>query len=231
MSIESTVFVVDNDISVRETLSRQIRGAGWQACCAASVEEFLAWPRTLRPCCLLVELRLPGPSGLELQQLVSDRVEMPVIFMSREADIPATVRAMKAGAIEFLTKPLAPAELFSAVAEALRISRSALSKCAQDQAFEQRLQSLSLREREVMQLVVTGRLNKQVAAQLGISEVTVKVHRGKMMRKMRAGSFADLVNMNLQLAPPLPGRCQPLLRSSAERTRGYRAPAAIQHPY
>jgi FixJ family two-component response regulator len=218
MSIECTVFVVDPDTSLRESLSRQIRGAGWQARFADSAQEFLAQPRLAQACCLLVELRLPGLSGLELQQRVLDRVEMPVIFMSREADIPATVRAMKAGASEFLTKPLGAAETVAAIADALQTSRSALRQRAQQQAFEQRLQSLSLREREVMQLVVTGHLNKQVAAHLGISEVTVKVHRGKMMRKMRADSFADLVNMTV-------------FRTSAERAREYHAAAAAQHPY
>ena len=216
MNIDPTVFVVDNDTAARELLAPQIRAAGWQPRFSASAEEFLTWPRLPAPCCLLVELQLPGMSGLELQRQVSNRVEMPVIFMSREPDIPATVRAIKAGAIEFLTKPLAVAGMLSVIRDALEISRSALNQSAQEQVFEQRFQSLSLREREVMQLVVNGHPNKQVAARLGISEVTVKVHRGKIMRKMRADSFAALVNMTL--------------RSSTGRTRGYHAPAAIQHP-
>jgi len=194
-----TVFIVDSDTSLREPLAAQFRGAGWQPRFASSAEEFLAQPRALAACCLLVELQLPGITGLDLQRLVADRVEMPVIFMSAQADIPATVRAMKAGAIEFLTKPLASEPLLRAVEDGLKLSTSALRKSRQDQILEQCYQSLSLREREVMQLVVAGRLNKQVAVELGISEVTVKVHRGKLMRKMQASSLAGLVNMSREL--------------------------------
>ena len=234
-----TVFIVDSDTPLREPLAAQIRGAGWQPRFASSAEEFLVQPRTLSTCCLLVELYLPGITGLDLQRLVADRVEMPVIFMSHQADIPATVRAMKAGATEFLTKPLASEALLRAIEDAMELSKRALRKSLQDQVLEQCYQSLSLREREVMQLVVTGRLNKQVAVELGISEVTVKVHRGKMMRKMQASSFAGLVNMSMvlngraplvQLAPPQAGRCQPFLKSSRATVRGYHAQAAIQRP-
>ena len=234
-----TVFIVDSDTCLREPLAAQFRGAGWQPRFASSAEEFLAQPRALTACCLLVELQLPGLTGLDLQRLVADRVEMPVIFMSAQADIPATVRAMKAGAIEFLTKPLASEPLLRAVEEGLKLSTGALRKSRQEQILEQCYQSLSLREREVMQLVVAGRLNKQVAVELGISEVTVKVHRGKLMRKMQASSLAGLVNMSMvlnqrapvvQLAPPRPGRCQPFLKSSRATAHGYHAPEAVQRP-
>jgi FixJ family two-component response regulator len=226
-----TVFIVDSDASLREPLAAQFRGAGWQPRFASSAEEFLAQPRALTACCLLLELQLPGITGLDLQRLVADRAEMPVIFMSRQADIPATVRAMKAGAIEFLTKPLASEPLLRAIEDGLNLSTGALRRSRQDQILEQCYQSLSLREREVMQLVVAGRLNKQVAVELGISEVTVKVHRGKLMRKMQASSLAGLVNMSLvlnqrapavQLAPPRTGAMPTLpqkLTRSARRSR------------
>jgi len=234
-----TVFVVDGDASGREALGQQLRTAGWQTRFAASAEEFLARPRAVTPGCLLVELHLPGASGLELQRLVADRSELPVIFMSSRADIPSTVRAMKAGASEFLTKPLAEESVLAAVSAALEISRATLTRGAHVQAVADGYQLLSLRERQVMQLVVAGRLNKQVAAQLGISEVTVKVHRGKIMRKMHADSFAGLINMAmllkdptpaLRLAPPPLRRCQPFLRSSGAIVHEHRAPASTQHP-
>lgn len=233
------VFIVDSDTSVREPLAAQFREAGWQSRFASSAEEFLAQARALTACCLLVELHLPGISGLDLQRLVADRVEMPVIFMSRQADVPATVRAMKAGAIEFLTKPLASEPLLRAIEDGLKLSTGALRKSRQDRVLEQCYQSLSLREREVMQLVVAGRLNKQVAVELGISEVTVKVHRGKLMRKMQASSLAGLVNMSMvlnqrapvvQLAAPRVGRCQPFPKSSRVTAHGYHAPEAVQRP-
>lgn len=234
-----TVFVVDSDVAIRAALDAPLRAAGWQPELISSAEEFLARPRILTPGCLLVELDLPGASGLDLQRLVSDRPELPVIFMSQRTDVPATVRAMKAGASEFLTKPLCEDTLVAAIGAALEASDTALRKGARVQAVEDGYQLLSLREREVMQLVVAGRLNKQVAAELGISEVTVKVHRGRMMRKMQAGSLPGLISMAMLLtgpppvvrpAPPPLRRCQPFLRSSVAPAHEHRVPAATQHP-
>ena len=156
------VYVVDDDPTVREALEARIRSAGYQPCIAASAEEFLAQPRGKSACCLLVEKHLPGMSGLELQKLVMDRTEMPIIFMSSEADVEATVQAMKAGALEFFTKPVPGDALMHAIGQAIRSSHAALHHQAQAQALQQRYESLSRREREVMNLVVTGRLNKQV---------------------------------------------------------------------
>jgi FixJ family two-component response regulator len=198
------VFVVDSDASVRESLEWLIRSAGWQPRMAASAEEFLACPRTPAPCCLLVELRLPGLSGLDLQRLVFDRTEMPVIFLSGHVDISATVQAMKAGAFEFLTKPFVGDVLLHAIRHAIERSRAALRQLGEVRAIHERYESLSRREREVMERVVCGRLNKQVGGELGISEITVKAHRGKLMRKMHARSLAELVNLaaSLCLAGP-----------------------------
>ena len=193
------VFVVDSDASSRETLDSLIREAGCQPRMAASAEEFLTGPHVVAPGCLLVELDLPGLSGLQLQRLVHDRTEMPIIFMSRHADIPATVQAMKGGAFEFLTKPFVRPVLLDAIGSAIERSRNAIRHLAQTQALQVRYESLSRREREVLSLVVSGRLNKQVGGDLGISEITVKAHRGKLMRKMKAGSFAELVRMAASL--------------------------------
>ena len=193
------VFVVDADASVRAALEGLIRSAGWQCRTAASAEEFLARPPTMTPSCLLVELSLPGVGGLELQRLVSDRAEMPVIFMTSRADVHATVQAMKAGAFDFLIKPFVNDMLLRAVREAIERSRAEIRHLATMRALQDRYESLSRREREVMGLVVSGRLNKQVGGELGISEITVKAHRGKLMRKMQAGSFAELVNMAASL--------------------------------
>jgi len=194
-----TVFVVDGDASVRESLEVLIRSAGWQPCTAASAEEFLSRPRAVTPSCLVVDLHLPGLSGLDLQRRVFDRTELPIIFISSHTDIPATVQAMKAGAFEFLTKPFADDVLMNAIGHAIERSHAALRHQAQIRALEERYESLSRREREVMSLIVSGRLNKQVGGELGISEITVKAHRGKMMRKMQAASFAELVNMVARL--------------------------------
>lgn len=195
------VYVVDSDAAVREALELLIRSAGFQARTAASAEEFLASPRVAAPCCLVVELRLPGWSGLELQRSVGERTEMPVIFLSAHVDIQATVQAMKAGALEFLTKPFVGDVLMHAIRHAIERSQSELRVLARARALQERYESLSHREREVMNLVVCGRLNKQVGGELGISEITVKAHRGRLMRKMRAGSLAELVNMAANIRP------------------------------
>jgi FixJ family two-component response regulator len=198
------VFVVDGDASMRDALACFVGAAGWQSRTVASAEEFLALPRVTTPSCLLVELQLPGMSGLDLQRLIADRSDMPVIFMSSRADVRATVQAMKGGAFEFLTKPFADDLLPTTLRHALERSQAALRRLSQIKALEDRYESLSRREREVMGLVVCGRLNKQVGCELGISEITVKAHRAKMMRKMQAASFAELVKMAASLgqAPP-----------------------------
>jgi FixJ family two-component response regulator len=194
-----TVFIVDGDKYTRETLEALVRSAGWHATSSSSAEEFLARPRAMSSCCLLLELSLPDSSGLDLQRRVLERSEMPIIFMSSRADVQATVRAMKAGAFEFLMKPLAQDVVLDAIWHAIERSDAALRHLSQTRALQERYESLSRREREVLRLVVSGRLNKQVGGELGISEITVKAHRGKMMRKMQAASLADLVIMATSL--------------------------------
>ena len=198
------VFVVDDDVSVRESLESLIRFAGWQPETFASAQEFLSRPRVHAPSCLVLDVNLPDLNGLDLQKRVAtDRVDMPIIFITGYGDVPMTVQAMKGGAVEFLTKPLGDDVLLSAIRHAIERSQVALGQEAEIRALRDRHASLSRREREVMALVVSGLLNKQVGGELGISEITVKAHRGKVMRKMKAGSFADLVNMaaRLNLAP------------------------------
>ena len=193
------VFVVDGDPSVRNELDVLIRSTGCQPRAAASAEEFLARPRVMAPSCLLLELHLPGLTGLGLQRLVADRMEMPIIFMSEQIDVPATVQAMKGGALEFLTKPLVRDVLLIAIRHAIECSRASLNHLVQMQGLQERYASLTRREREVMSLVVSGRLNKQVGCELGISEITVKAHRARMMRKMQARGVIDLVTMIARL--------------------------------
>ena len=200
----SVVFIVDDDVSVRESLELMIRNEGWQPETFASAQEFLDRPRALTQSCLILDISLPGLSGLDLQKRVADeRADMPIIFITGHGDVPKTVQAMKAGAIEFLTKPFSDEMLLTAVRQALERSRIALGNEADMQKLRSRYASLTSRERQVMALVVSGLLNKQVGGELGISEVTVKAHRGKVMQKMKADSLADLVNMasRLRLAP------------------------------
>ena len=196
-----TVFVVDDDLSVRESLKLLIESAGWQAETFGSGQEFLSRPRFPGPSCMLLDVILPDVNGCDLQNLVADRADMPVIFMSGYGDVPTTVRAMKAGAAEFFTKPLVDDLLLSAVRNAIDRSRAALGDAAEMRELRDRYASLSRREREVMELIVSGqcRLNKQVGGELGISEITVKAHRGKMMRKMKVRSLAELVRMAARL--------------------------------
>jgi FixJ family two-component response regulator len=209
-----TVFVIDDDISVRESLELLIRHAGWRPETFASAQDFLSRPRVPAPSCLVLDVTLPDLNGLELQKrIAADRTDMPIIFITGHGDVPMTVQAMKAGAVEFLTKPFGDDVLLSAIGNAIERSRIALGHEAEMQALRDGYASLSRREREVMGWVVRGRLNKQVGGELGISEITVKAHRGRVMRKMQADSLADLVNMaaRLRLAPA-PPRMQTAVR-------------------
>ena len=190
------VFVVDDDVSVRESLELLVDNEGWQPRTFASAQEFLGFPRPVVPSCLLLDISFPGLNGLELQKRVAvERTDMPIIFITGYGDVPKTVQAMKAGAVEFLTKPFNDEALLTAIQQALERSRLALAHEAELQGLRNRYASLTPREREVMELVVSGLLNKQVGGELGISEITVKAHRGQVMQKMKANSVADLVKM------------------------------------
>jgi FixJ family two-component response regulator len=194
------VFVVDDDVSVRESLESLIRCEGWQPKTFASAQEFLDYRRVTVPNCLVLDVSLPGLNGLDLQNLVAgERKDMPIIFITGYGDVPMTVKAMKAGAVEFLTKPFNDDVLLTAIRAALERSRVALGYEAEMRVLRDRYALLSQRERQVMALVVSGLLNKQVGGELGISEITVKAHRGKVMQKMKAGSLPDLVKMAARL--------------------------------
>jgi FixJ family two-component response regulator len=194
------VFVVDDDVSVREALELLIRCEGWDPVTFESALDFLVHPQAEVPSCLVLDISLPGLNGLELQkQIAKERPDMPIIFITGYGDVPKTVQAMKAGAVEFLTKPFSNEVLLSAVRQALERSETALGQAVEMRTLRGRYASLSAREREVMALVVAGLLNKQVGSDLGISVITVKAHRGRMMQKMKADSLADLVNMAARL--------------------------------
>ena len=203
--------MVDDDISVRESLELLIEFAGWQAETFASAAQFLARPRTATANCLVLDVSLPDLNGLELQQLIaSERTDMPIIFITGHGDVPMTVQAMKAGAVEFLTKPFDDEVLLSAIRHAIIRSTAVLDDQVEVTALRNSYESLTPREQEVLRLVVAGMLNKQIGLKLGISEITVKAHRGKMMQKMKADSVADLVKtaVRLGLVPaknPWPG--------------------------
>jgi FixJ family two-component response regulator len=211
------VFVVDDDVSVRDSLELLIQTEGWQVETFSSAHEFLDRPRALVPSCLILDVSLPGLNGLDLQQRVSaERTDMPIIFITGHGDIPMTVRAMKAGAVEFLTKPFSDDVLLNAIRQSLDRSRSAISREVQIEELRKSYRALTPRERQVMALVVSGLLNKQVGAELGISEITVKAHRGKVMEKMKASSLADLVKMAAKLRIALASGSE---RAATDETR------------
>ena len=197
--VPSLVFVVDDDISVRESLEMLIQAAGWQPETFASAEEFLSRPRAGVPCCLVLDVELPGLSGLELQERLGERFDMPIIFISGHGDVPTAVQAVKAGAVGFLTKPFNDDLLLNEIRGALDRSSTARRHDAEIRLLQDCYASLTPREREVMALVVSGLLNKQVGAELGISVITVKAHRGQVMRKMNAASLPDLVKKGARL--------------------------------
>jgi FixJ family two-component response regulator len=198
-SAKPIVFVVDDDISVRESLEALLQCVGWETETFGTATDFLARPRAVVPSCLVLDVTLPDLDGLEVQQRIADRTEMPVIFITGYGDVPMTVRAMKAGAAEFLTKPFNDDILLTAIGHAIDRSQAALNDEADIRTLRNGYASLSRREREVMALVVSGLLNKQAGGELGISEITVKAHRGQVMRKMQARTFVELVNMNARL--------------------------------
>jgi len=193
------IFVVDDDLSVRESLELLIKSAGWQPELFVSAQAFLSRSRPSVPCCLVLDVTLPGLSGLELQKQLTERTDMPIIFITGHGDVPMSVQAMKAGAVEFLTKPFKDDVLLDAIRGAIDHSRAALRLDSEMRLLRKCYESLTPREREVMALVVSGLLNKQVGGELGISEITVKAHRGQVMRKMKADSLADLVTMAARL--------------------------------
>ncbi len=203
MSGEPVVFVVDDDAGMRAAIEGLLRSAGLRAEAFAAPEEFLRAPRPEVPCCLVLDVNLPGLSGLEVQRALADAgARIPTVFITAHGDIPTTVRAMKAGAMEFLEKPFDDEALLAAVRQGLAQDQAARQRLAEDAALRARWATLTVREREVLAHVVAGKLNKQIAAELGTSEITVKVHRGHLMRKLQAGSVAELVRMVARLEPP-----------------------------
>jgi FixJ family two-component response regulator len=201
-----SVFVVDDDVSVRESLGALIVSAGYRAEVFDSAEAFLAHPRQRMTGCLVLDVSLPDLNGLELQKRLANQDSLPVIFITGHGDIPTTVRAMKAGAVEFLTKPYGPDVILGAIANAVERSRATLQERVTRRGLRDRYESLTERERQVMALVVRGLLNKQVGGDLGISEITVKAHRGRVMTKMGARSLPELVNMADRLGLPTAGK-------------------------
>lgn len=201
------VFVVDDDVSVRESLESLIRWAGWRPETFSSAQDFLSRPRDPAPSCLVLDVELPDLNGLDVQERVAaNRTDMPIIFVTGHGDIPMSVRAMKAGAAEFLTKPFEPDVLLDAIRRAIERSRVALAQASERTMLRDRYASLTPREREVLAWVVAGLLNKQVGAELGMTEATVKAHRGQVMQKMKADSLAELVRIAARLELPLPSR-------------------------
>ncbi len=199
MDVRGIVFVVDDDPSVRESLALALKHAGWQPRMFESAQSFLDHPRATVPSCLVLDVTLPGLNGLELQKRLADRPEVPIIFITGHGDVPMSVQAMKAGAVEFLTKPFRDDVLLEAIRAAIDRSREALRQASALRALRDCYASVTPREREVMKLVASGLLNKQVGGELGISEITVKAHRGQVMRKLKAGSLAELVTMAASL--------------------------------
>lgn len=195
-----TVFIVDDDLSVRESLELLVQHENWKPQTFTSAHEFLKHPRRLTPSCLVLDISLPGLNGLELQkQLANEHMDMPIIFITGHGDVPKSVQAMKAGALEFLTKPIDNDALINAIRKALERSSLIITQEAEMRELRDRYGALTPREQQVMELVAAGLLNKQVGAELGISEITVKAHRGKVMEKMKAGSLADLVKIASKL--------------------------------
>ena len=203
MNDSPIVYVVDDDASFRKAVSRLLRSTGLEVETLASAQEFLEHPIVDRPSCLVLDVRMPGPSGMDLQTALQKAGrDIPIVFMTGHGDVSTSVRAMKAGAVDFLEKPLRAPELLACVQRGLARSQQSRAERAEHAAVERRFATLTSRERDVLRLVVTGLLNKQIAGELRIAEQTVKIHRGQVMRKMKAGSVAELVRLCQKLGPP-----------------------------